>query len=208
MEKLRSNSVSIWILNATVVLTFWLIIIALVFTGILLILSLAGYDISSFTIQYSFPIHFNIREAGIIQQTGQEVSIMKAGGQIQVGPGEHFFANQLLTSMLIIFALLFLIVGYARKFMKNIKAGNFFIMENMVLLRKVSFTILGLWFVNLLTKIWLTIRVGNLVEFKTVELHYNFDSDIRLLLFPAALLVLSNIFAEGIRLKTAEDLTI
>jgi len=204
----KSNLFSIRFLNFITLLAYWLAIFGIVFTGVLWILSLLGFNTSTFVYQYSFPIHFNVIEAGVINKISESVSIVDAQGKIQFNSGGQVLINQLLVSMLVLFSIFFLVMGYLRKFMKNIRTGNFFIIENMILLRKVSYSLIGMWAVNVIVKIWFTFQITKEITFTTIDIRQNLNADFDMLILPAALLMLSHIFAEGIRLKTEQDLTV
>lgn len=208
MNTANTNSLSIRILHFLVMLSYWLIIFGLLFTLILLLLSLAGLDTKNMVLKYSFPVHFNVDEAGIVTETGEQVNIVEATGKILFTSGAKLLINKLLIFMLIFFAIAFLIASYMRKFLRNIKAGSFFILENMVLLKKVSYALLGLWLVTAIIRIWFTFDLAKSLSFDTITLRQSLDLNSWMVLFPLFLLVLSNIFAEGIRLKSEEELTI
>lgn len=208
MNAIKSNTLSIRILHFLVMFSYWMIIFGLLFTLTMLVLSVSGVDTQNMVLQYSFPVHFDVNEAGAVVETGESVSIVDATGKILFNSGAKLLINKLLIFMIIFFSISFLIVSYMRKFMKNIRSGIFFVLENMILLRKVSYALLGLWVLTVLIKIWFTFDLARSLQFESITLKQSLDVGNWMVIFPLFLLVLVNVFAEGIRLKSEEELTV
>ncbi|MCK5846941.1 MAG: DUF2975 domain-containing protein [Bacteroidales bacterium] len=161
-------------------------------------------------IHTQFPAKVDFLEVGNLDINDQNVKIelVEATTKIHFIDTPIFIAKKAAIAMLIATSgFLYLIIVF-KKFITNVKNGQTFNIENIKLLKKLSYGIVGFW---LFTMIYMKLfyhYIGTRVEFEHIRISSD-TNDYSVLLFIALLIwVLAHIFIKGLELQNDKDLTI
>lgn len=94
------------------------------------------------------------------------------------------------------------------KIFAGLKEGDFFAQKNGLRIRNIAYTILGITLFTELVLYLVSVHIANTYEIAGIQLKRHTDIDFTLLFFGLMLLVLSEVFIRGARLKEEQELTI
>jgi hypothetical protein len=208
MEKFKAplSIKIIFILNEVV---FWLFNLACVAALVLATLVLAGV-LDEMQLHVSLPVAFNTEEVGYITVNGQVSNVQLVEGYADI----HFIDTPLHISrpfmfpVLLVCGILYFMLFTFRKFIRNVRRGTIFEMNNIKLLRVLSFGLLGFWFFWKLYDWIVGNLIGDRLRFGTIEITEQTQNHNAILIFSIVLWALSHIFIQGMKLKDENKLTI
>jgi hypothetical protein len=115
----------------------------------------------------------------------------------------------ILVSTLLLLIIFMFTTYYSKEFMRAINKGLYFERETITKLRVISFLLLSIWFLNLISSTILNFMWVKPAANPVAKIHIstNYPS-INLLLFSLLLWVLSYVFLQGVKLKEENELTV
>lgn len=195
-----------WMMNIVIGL-FGLLCIAVVAFYVLLWTDFFGNNLQ---LHVHLPGQVDFIEAGLMPFAGQEVKVEL----VQASSKIHFFntpaalARQFALIMLGVSALGFFLLWTFRQFVVNVRKGMVFTINNIILLQRISYTLVGFW---LLMIVYLRVAyyfISARVEIENVEIVSDFNNYPGILLAALFIWVLSHIFMKGLKLQEEQDLTV
>jgi len=208
MEKFKAplSIKIIYILNEIV---FWLFNVVCVAALLLATLVLAGV-FDEMQLHVRLPVAFNTEEVGYITVNSQvsNVQLVEAYGDIHFIDTPSHISRPFMGPILLVLGIFYFMLFTLRRFIKNVRRGIIFEMDNIKLLRLLSFGLLGFWFFWKLYDWIVGNLIGDRLRFGTIEITEKVQNHTGLLLFSIVLWALSHIFIQGMKLKEENSLTI
>ena len=183
-----------------------LVIIAAIAFNVLIYLNISD-DLQLHT---QFPVEIDFLEKGSLEINDQivEVEFVEASSKIHFINTPRFIANKIAFAMLVVsIGFLYLLLIF-KKFIKNVKSGNTFNIDNINILKKLSYGLVALWFFTNVYMFLFYHYIGTRIEMDGVRISSNLN-DYSGILFAALLIwVIAHIFIKGLELQEEKDLTI
>jgi hypothetical protein len=196
-----------WFTNITLGLLSLVFIVAIVF-NVLLYTDFFGNDVQLHT---QLPVKVDFLEIGNLHLNDKDIKVELVEATTKI----HFFNTPtfIAKKIGIILLIVVLVIGYItwifKRFIVNVKNGIIFTIDNIKLLKKLAYGIIGFWIFTLVYSQLFYYYIAKNLEFKNVRIASNdvsVDSD---MLFVALIIwVLAHIFIKGVQLQQEKDLTI
>jgi len=209
MEKKKtplSFHVIYWIMNIITGL-FGLVCIAIIVFYVMLWTDFFGNNLQ-FHVQ--LPGEVSYCETGIIPFGGEEVKIELVEATARI----HFFntppalVRKFALVLLGVCAFMFFLLWTFRQFIVNVRKGKVFTIINIILLQRISYTLVGFWLYIIVYMRVAYYLISARVSIDNAQIHSEFNYYPWILLFALFLWVLSHVFLRGLRLREEQELTI
>lgn len=195
-----------WIMNITTAL-FAIVSIGLIVFYVMLWTDYFGNDLQ---LHVNLPGQVNIVSPGTMEYDGATVNIELVEAETRI----HFIntppslARKFILILLGVCAFGSFLLWTFRQFIVNVRKGLIFTISNIILLQRISYTLVGFWIfliVYIRTTYYL---ISARIEVENVEIVSEFDNYPWILLMALFLWVLSHIFIRGLKLKEEQELTV
>jgi len=195
-----------WIMN---IITgfFALVCVAIIVFYVMLWTDFFGNDLQ---LHVHLPGQVNITETGIMPFAGEIVKVELVEAKARI----HFFntplplARKFALILLGVGAMIFFLLWTFRQFIVNVRNGVVFTISNIILLQRISYTLVGFWVLLIIYMRTTYYLISARVQMDNVEIASDFDNYPGILLAALFIWVLSHIFIRGLKLKEEQDLTI
>lgn len=201
-----SINILYWLSNFSLVMLSLGFFAAIVFN----IFIYTGTFDSNITIDAPFPVKVDYLDAGKLISNNQDVKIelVDATARLKIIDAPNSILKKI--GFIMIFSILFavLLIVIFRKFIKNVKAGNIFTIENINLLKFLSYGLVAVWVFQAILMRALYFYMADQLEFKDTSLRIDLTQYSSTLIIALVIWVLAHIFLTGVRLQEEKDLTI
>jgi len=195
-----------WIMNIITGL-FAIVCVAIIVFYVMLWTDFFGDDLQ---LHVHLPGQVNITETGIMPFAGEivKVELVEANARI------HFFntplplARKFALILLGVSAMTFFLLWTFRQFIVNVRNGVVFTISNIILLQRISYTLVGFWLLLIIYMRTTYYLISARVQMDNVEITSELNNYPGILLAALFIWVLSHIFIRGLKLKEEQDLTI
>lgn len=137
-----------------------------------------------------------------------QVELVEATTQIHFFNTPNFITKKVGVAMLCVVLLASYLTWIFTRFIKNVKDGKVFTINNIDLLKRISYTLLGFW---LFTVIYMRIAyyyIAKRLEFNNIHIRDDIPNFPGILFVALFIWVLAHIFITGLKLQQEKDLTI
>lgn len=209
METIKSP-LSIRILFWLTNIAYWLMILI---SGVVLIFNivfLTDFFSEDIQLRIQMPVPIEVVEDGKIYTSDSDLTV-----RIEEANGKLYFVDTPIRITKAVARVLFFIMLLAlfitwkfKKFITNLKNGEFFEVDNINNLKHIAYGIVGLW---LFTRIYMEVIYRMLVkfmEFESIIIGSDVNDNDDVLLLALGLWVLAHVFAKGVEMKKEQELTI
>lgn len=195
-----------WLTNFSLFVLFLTSLATLAF-NILIHTDFFGNDLQ---LHVQFPAKVDFLETGKLFLNGQElrVELVEASAKIHIFNTPGFIAEKI--GLALIFVTLFstYLIWIFRKFIKNVKNGDVFSIENIFILKKLAYGLVAFW---LFTTIYMRISyyyIAGHLEFENVQITNDIPNYSGILFVALFIWVIAHIFITGLKLQQERELTI
>ncbi len=195
-----------WIMNIITAL-FAIVSIGLIVFYVMLWTDFFGNDLQ---LHVNLPGQVNIVSPGTMEYGGSTVNIelVEAVTRIHFINTPPSLARNFILILLGVCAFGFFLLWTFRQFIVNVRKGFIFTISNIILLQRISYTLVGFWIFMIVYMRTTYYLISARVEVENVEIVSEFDNYPWILLMALFLWVLSHIFIRGLKIKEEQDLTI
>ncbi len=186
------TGISLWI---AIMLSLLLIVSnTLLFSGIV-----KGNDI------YSKNIHIKVSNTGHVHPDNLNLKLrwVNTTNYSNLINFNNFFAKKAAPFLLIYFLIFTYLLWIFNKFIHNVKEGNTFTVQNIFLLKRISYVLVGYWCV-----VFVSVQFANYYFTNHLETYKIFLSTEHLLWDALFIWIIAHIFISGLKLQQEKDLTI
>lgn len=161
-------------------------------------------------LRISMPVPIEVLESGVLHLENSDlpVRIEQAYGKLHFVDTPIYITRMVVKLMLVVILIGWFITFKFRKFMRNLKNGLLFEIENINNLKHISYGLVALFVFSRFYMGMLKIMMEKQLEFSTIKIGgdaYNTDVIIEIALL---LWVLAHVFVKGIEMKNEQELTI
>jgi len=192
--------------------SFSLGMLTLVFIGAIIFNLMVNFNMFSneLDLAIELPVKVNFLEKGnlYLNNTDIEVELVEATSRIQFKDTPSFISRKIAFALLIVVSFGIYLFWTFRKFIKNVKDGIVFTMDNIGLLKKLAYGIAAFW---LFSTVYLNIvrhYIASKLEFDNIEITSDVSNYSGILYLALFIWVLAHIFMTGLKLQEDQDLTI
>ena len=195
-----------WIMNIITGL-FALLCIAVIVFYVFLWTDHFGDDLQ---LHVQLPGQISYIETGIMSYAGGDIKVELVEANARV----HFFntptplARNFALVLIGVCALTFFLLWTFRQFIVNVRKGFVFSIRNIILLQRISYTLVGFWVLMIVYMRVTYYLISARIDMENVEIVSEFNNYPGILLAALFIWVLSHIFIRGLKLKEEQDLTI
>lgn len=195
-----------WIINIVTAL-FAIVSIGLIVFYMMLWTDFFGDDLQ---LHVNLPGQVNIVSPGTMEYDGATVNIelVEAVTRIHFINTPPSLARKFILILLGVCAFGGFLLWTFRQFIVNVRKGLIFTISNIILLQRISYTLVGFWIFLIVYMRTTYYLISARVEVDNVEIVSEFDNYPWILLMALFLWVLSHIFLRGLKLKEEQDLTV
>ena len=196
-----------WFTNISLGLLALVFLVAIIF-NILLYTDFFGSDMQLHT---QLPVKVDLVEKGLLHLNNQDlkVELVEAKTKIHFLNTPTFLAKKFGIAILILILVVSYITWIFSLFIANVERGIIFTIDNINLLKKLAYGIVGYWFFTLVYYQLFYYYIAQHLEFDNVIIGSNEVSIDSNMLFVALFIwVLAHIFIKGVQLQQEKDLTI
>ena len=208
--KTRKSPLSIriiyWISTGSIALLTIVLAAALIF-NVLLYTDFFGNNMQ---LHIQFPVKIDFLETGNLSLGGQDIAVefVEATSKIHFFNTPSFITKKAGVAILIVTSFAIYILWVFRKFIMNVKNGLTFSVENISLLKKLSYGLLGFWLFSVLYMQLLYYYIAKNIEMANIRISHDFTDQSSILLFALFIWVLAHIFITGLKLQEEQNLTV
>ena len=209
MEKQKtplSIKILFWLSN----ISFWIMSVITVVVFVANAIILLGNYTHEIQMRISMPVPIEVVETGVLHLDNGDldVRIENAYGRIHFVDTPMYITKRVIQMLLFVMLIGWFITWKFRNFMKNIRNGFYFEIENINNLKHVSYGLVILFVMTRLYMGILKVVMEKNLEFSSIKVGGDmYDTDA--IIYVALLLwVLAHIFVKGIELKQEQELTI
>ena len=188
---------------------FWLFSIAALFAIAFSIgLMIGVFDKTQ--LHVGVPIEINVAEQGIahINDTDIAVEFKQMQGKIHFIDTPPFIGRTYGIFIIIILSITLYIFTTFKNFITNVYNGQYFERKNIMLLKRISYALLGSWVFTVFYAIFQKFYLVNNLEFETIIFTNEYNTYPSILLVALLIWVLSHILLKGIEFKEESEYTI
>ena len=158
----------------------------------------------------TLPVKVDFLEKGNLYLNGQivQVELVEAASRIHFINTPNFISKKVGIAVLFVVLFGLSLTWLFRTFIKNVKDGETFTVNNILLLQKLAYTLVALW---LFTVIYMRLAyyyIAKNLEFEHVLITDDIPNYTGILVAALFLWVLAHIFITGVKLQEEQDLTI
>lgn len=207
LKKPLSIKVIYWITN----ITFWLYIVIAIL-GLGLVGALMIGLLENLQLNVGVPVAINVLEQGsldlALSSTYIDVEFAEMYGKIHFIDTPIFIGRIYSAFMLIMLIIFFYIFYTFRSFINNVYKGIYFDFDNIALLKRISYALVGTWTFTVIYSYFQYFYIAKNLEFETIEIAGNVETYPTILLMALFIWVLSHIFMKGCELQDENKLTV
>ncbi|MCK5857190.1 MAG: DUF2975 domain-containing protein [Bacteroidales bacterium] len=195
-----------WISTGSIALLAMVFVAALIF-NVLLYTDFFGNNMQ---LHVQFPVKIDFLETGTLSLNGQDVDVefVEASSKIHFFNTPSFITKKAGIAILIVTSFAIYLLWVFRKFIMNVKNGLTFNIENISLLKKLSYGLLGFWLFSIIYMQFLYYYIAKNIEMANIRISHDFTDQSNVLLFALFIWVLAHIFITGLKLQEEQDLTV
>ncbi len=195
-----------WIMNIITAL-FAIVSIGVIVFYVMLWTDFFGNDLQ---FHVNLPGQVNIVSPGTMDYGGSTVNIelVEAVTRIHFINTPPSLARKFILILIGVCAFGFFLLWTFRQFIVNVRKGLIFTISNIILLQRISYTLVGFWVFMIVYMRTTYYLISSRVEVENTEIVSEFDNYPWILLMALFLWVLSHIFIRGLKLKEEQDLTV
>ena len=195
-----------WIMNIITAL-FAIVSIGVIVFYVMLWTDFFGNDLQ---FHVNLPGQVNIVSPGTMDYGGSTVNIelVEAVTRIHFINTPPSLARKFILILIGVCAFGFFLLWTFRQFIVNVRKGLIFTISNIILLQRISYTLVGFWIFMIVYMRTTYYLISSRVEVENTEIVSEFDNYPWILLMALFLWVLSHIFIRGLKLKEEQDLTV
>jgi len=210
MEKKKSPlSIRIfyWLSNIALGLLSLVFVAALVFNVVLNTTDFFGKDMQLHT---NFPVKVDFLKKGILRMNNEnlEVEFVEAIPRIHFIDTPDFITKKVALVLLVVILLGGFLTWTFRMFLKNVKEGKVFNVDNIKLLKRLAYGLLGLWLFNIIYNKIFYYYIAKQLEFENIRISSEIQDLNATLAMALFIWILAHIFNIGLKLQEEKDLTI
>lgn len=157
-----------------------------------------------------FPVKVDYLNSGNLLLNNQDINVelIDASARLKIlnPPAVINRLTSLIMICVTLFSILFTVIF--RKFIKNVRDGKVFTVENINLLKLLSYGLVVAWLFQAIIMRGAYFYVANKLEFKDTSLRVDFFQYSSILIIALVIWMLAHIFLKGVRLQQEKDLTI
>ncbi len=195
---------------------YWITVVSQFLLGLVIIATIAFnvfiyLDISdNLQLHTQFPVEIDFLEVGSLEINDQiiKVEFVEANSKIHFIDTPRFIANKVAIAMLIVSAGFFYLLLIFKKFIKNVKNGDTFNINNIKILKKLSYGLVALWAFTNIYMFLLYHYIGTRIEMDNIKISSNLNNYSGILFAALLIWVIAHIFIKGLELQEEKDLTI
>ena len=195
---------------------YWITVISQFLLGLVIIATIAFnvfiyLDISdNLQLHTQFPVEIDFLEVGSLEINDQiiKVEFVEANSKIHFIDTPRFIANKVAIAMLIVSVGFFYLLLIFKKFIKNVKNGDTFNINNIKILKKLSYGLVVLWAFTNIYMFLLYHYIGTRIEMDNIKISSNLNNYSGILFAALLIWVIAHIFIKGLELQEEKDLTI
>ncbi len=204
-KKPLSIKVIYWVTN----IIFWLFTVVSVLAvavAIALMFNLFGNT----QLHTGIPVAVDILEQGKLEinNTITNVKFVEMYGKLHFIDTPAFLGRIYSIFIFIILGLFFFILLTFRRFINNVYKGIYFEINNIALLKRISYTLIGVWTFTVFYAYFQYYYIVKHLEFSSVKISGDIQTYPVILLFALFIWVLSHIFMKGCKLQEENNFTI
>lgn len=162
------------------------------------------------TITVPFPVESNIVDAADLLSNRADVKLelVDVSGRLKImnAPDSILKGMGFLSFYVILCS--FLLAVIFRKFIRNVRNDIVFTVENINLLKFLSYGLVAVWFFQAILMRGLYFFIAHQLEFKDTSLRFDFFEYSYTLVIALVIWVLAHVFLKGMNLQEEKDLTI
>jgi hypothetical protein len=195
-----------WIMNIITAL-FAIVSIGVIVFYVMLWTDFFGNDLQ---LHVNLPGQVNIVSPGTMDYGGSTVNIelVEAVTRIHFINTPPSLARKFILILIGVCAFGLFLLWTFRQFIVNVRKGLIFTISNIILLQRISYTLVGFWVFMIVYMRTTYYLISARVEVENTEIVSEFDNYPWILLMALFLWVLSHIFIRGLKLKEEQDLTV
>lgn len=201
----RSVKIIYWITN----IVFWIYAIAS-FIALAFAIALIFGFLNQAQLHVGMPVSMDIAEIGLLEVSGQKVDVQfkEMYGKIHLIDTPQEISRIYGVFILIILTVVLYIFMTFKRFITNVYQGLYFDSANILLLKRIAYALLSVWFFTLFYAVFQYYYLVKNLEFETVYPSGDFQTFPVILLVALLIWVLSHIFQKGVELQHDNELTI
>jgi hypothetical protein len=195
-----------WLTNIASAL-FIIVVFGVIIFKVLFHFGVLGGELN---LHMDLPTSFALYEAGNIVVEGEnyEVLIQEAYGQMSIQNTPRPLVNFVSWTLILIVSIGAYIMWVLRKFVKNVRFGVVFTVENISYIKHFAYGLIAIWFSTLIYQRLLYHYLIKRIEFDNLTLSGEFENHGSLLIAALFIWVLSHIFITGLKMKEDIELTV
>lgn len=201
----RSVKIIYWITN----IVYWIFAIAS-YIGMAFAIALIFGFLNKSQLHIGMPLSMDISEIGLLEVGGQkaDVQFKEMYGKLHIIDTPKEIARVYGIFMLFILSVVLYIFMTFKKFITHVYHGAYFERSNILLLKRISYALVGVWFFTAFYAGFQYYYLMQNMEFETVVYSGDFQTYPVILLVALLIWVLSHIFQKGVELEQDKELTI
>ena len=195
-----------WLTNFSLVILLLASLAAVAF-NIALLFNVFGNDLQLHT---QFPVKVDFLETGLltINNSQHDVELVNASTQIHFINTPVFIAQRVGLFLLAVLGITWYLLFIFRRFLKNVKEGNTFTVDNIKILKHIAYGLAGMWLFTLIYLRLFYYFVATNVSFEHIKVSNEFIDIDSVLIGAIFIWILAHIFETGLKLQQEKDLTI
>lgn len=188
---------------------FWLFSIAAIFSVVFSIALMIGL-LDKTQLHVGLPIEVNLVEKGLLNMNNTDIQVefREMQGKIHFVDAPRFIGRTYSIFIILILSIVLYIFNTFRSFIKNVYNGQYYDRENIFLLKRISYGLLGAWVFAVFYAVFQYFYLVSHLTFQSVEFTYNFNTYPSILAVALLIWVLSHILLKGVELQEDNQLTI
>ncbi len=203
-KKPLSIKVIYWITN----IIFWLFSVVSVLAIAIAVVLL--FNLGDLQLHTGIPISIDVLEKGTldINNTISNVRFVEMYGKLHFIDTPAFIGRIYGGFILTMLGIFFFIFFTFRKFINNVFKGMYFDSKNISLLKRISYSLIGVWILTVFYAYFQYFFIVKQLEFSSIEISGNIQTYPITLLIALFIWVLSHIFIKGSELQEENNFTI
>ena len=206
----QKTHLSIRIIYWFTMVVFWIFaVFAIILLGVSVAFLFGWFDDGLF-LNVGLPVAFDLRGNGTLDLgfLQSEVALKEAYGKIQFPGTPAYIARIYGAFMLVIIPVIFSLIYLFRNFIRNVYRGMYFEVDNIIILKRISYVLMGLWFLMVAYSVFQYFFLAINLTFENVDFTGNLQFHGYVFFSGLFLWMLSHIFLQGAKLQEDNNLTI
>ncbi len=169
-----------------------------------------GFINSDLQLHVDMPVEVNFKETGntIFNGESTNIEIVEAIGKVHFIDTPPALASRLAIPLMIVFPAFFWLIFLFHRFIRNVREGRVFERRNYIVLRRLGFGLMGMWFIMVIYMQLFFYLLVTRFSFEQLEITANSRWFAGIFISGLFILVLSEVFIKGNQLEEENKLTI